>query len=269
MTFPQVSQQDASPPIAAIYADIRRVSGLPVVNLIWRHFAALPGVLPWAWAAAAPLIGSTAMEAARTQMTTAMTLPPLVPRDRAEWHSVGIDDADLRQIISMNDAYIRGNLTNIIALTALRLRIDQPDRAPATLQAAEVTADPGPLLDPLPMIDSLDPALAKRIRELASRHADADERVIPSLYLALARWPGVIEVLPDWLAPLYDNTTQRAIRANTRRSAEAAAETVLPVSGPVPAEIVTMLPGLRQFTGQVIPDLIAVGFALRRLQPAL
>jgi hypothetical protein len=113
MTFPQVSQQDASPPIAAIYADIRRVSGLPVVNLIWRHFAALPGVLPWAWAAAAPLIGSTAMEAARTQMTTAMTLPPLVPRDRAEWHSVGIDDADLRQIISMNDAYIAADLSRL------------------------------------------------------------------------------------------------------------------------------------------------------------
>lgn len=47
--FPQVPEHGVPPEIATLYADIRAVSGLPVVNLIWRHFAALPGVLPWVW----------------------------------------------------------------------------------------------------------------------------------------------------------------------------------------------------------------------------
>jgi hypothetical protein len=73
--FPQIPPQDAPPQIAKIYADIRAVSGLPVVNLIWRHLATLPDVLPWAWAMVAPLIGSTAMGAARNRMADAITLP--------------------------------------------------------------------------------------------------------------------------------------------------------------------------------------------------
>jgi hypothetical protein len=46
--FAEIREAHASPAIAAIYAKIRHGSGLPLVNLIWRHFAALPGVLPWA-----------------------------------------------------------------------------------------------------------------------------------------------------------------------------------------------------------------------------
>lgn len=265
--FPQVPQQDASPEIAKIYADIRAVSGLPVVNLIWRHFATLPDVLPWAWAAVAPLIGSTAMGAARNRMADAITLPPIPPRDRDTWRAAGVTDADLREIAAVNDAYIRGNLTNIISLTALRLRLDYPDRAPAQRLTAEAPPRIEPLLDPLPPIDALEAGLATRIQYLAALHEDADERVIPSLYLALARWPGVIGVLPDWLSPLYHPQILRSVRKENCRLAEIEAQTMLPPRRPLPEAIAELQSGLRQFTNQVIPDLIAVGFALRRLLP--
>ncbi|WP_198368669.1 hypothetical protein [Roseomonas rosulenta] len=54
------------------------------MNLIWRHFAALPGVLPWAWAAVASIIRSTAMEAARGRVTAGIALPPSGPFDSRE-----------------------------------------------------------------------------------------------------------------------------------------------------------------------------------------
>jgi hypothetical protein len=41
--------------IAAIFADIRQVLGVDVVNLIWRHLATVDGALPWAWQALRPL----------------------------------------------------------------------------------------------------------------------------------------------------------------------------------------------------------------------
>jgi hypothetical protein len=47
-TFAEIRQQYATPEIAAIYADIKTVSGPPFVNLIWRRFATSPGILSWA-----------------------------------------------------------------------------------------------------------------------------------------------------------------------------------------------------------------------------
>jgi hypothetical protein len=44
-TFAEIRQQYATPEIAAIYADIKTVSGLPFVNLIWRRLRPLSWAL--------------------------------------------------------------------------------------------------------------------------------------------------------------------------------------------------------------------------------
>jgi hypothetical protein len=77
--FPEIHPLNASPEISAIYADIRAVSGLQMVNLIWRHFAALPNVLEWAWAGVRPLVGSQEMAAARHRLIYAVELPAIAP----------------------------------------------------------------------------------------------------------------------------------------------------------------------------------------------
>ncbi len=262
--LPQVPERGAPPEVAAIYAEIRTVSGLPVVNLIWRHFAALPGVLPWAWAAVAPLIGSSAMDAARERMAAAIALPSLVETGFAAWQEAGVTDHGIGQIRALNEAYIRGNLTNILALTGLRLRLEHPDRAASPRSPGAASAHAPPPLPALPRIDDLEAGLADRIRMLAVRHGA--DGVIPSLYLALAPWPGVIDILPHWLAPLYDPAALHSARASTCRLAEQAA--LLPPPAPPPEAVAAMQPPLQLFTRVVIPDLIAVGFALRRLLPA-
>ncbi len=46
---PAVTEAEATGETATIYADIRQVYRVSVVNLVWRHLATFPGALPWAW----------------------------------------------------------------------------------------------------------------------------------------------------------------------------------------------------------------------------
>jgi hypothetical protein len=43
----EIREAEAPPAIAAIYAGLNEGIGIGQVNLIWRHAAALPGVLDW------------------------------------------------------------------------------------------------------------------------------------------------------------------------------------------------------------------------------
>ncbi len=266
-TFPQIHQQDAPPEIAAIYADIQAVSGVPTVNLIWRHFAALPGVLPWAWAAVSSLVGSTAIDAARRRIAAAIALPQVAPLRTSAWRAAGVGAEAIEDLTTVAEAYVRGNLTNIIALTALRRRLECPDQPPSRIPVSKAGARALAPLRPLPRIDHLEAGLAARVRALAARHNGTGAGVIPSLYLELAHWPGVIEALPEWLSELYQPETLRAARAATCRLAETEAEVLLPRLGPRPEGLAAMQPALQRFTRLVIPDLIPVCIALRRLLP--
>jgi len=265
--LPQVPEKDAPPEIAAVYADIQRVSGVPVVNLIWRHFAALPGVLPWAWNAVSPLVGSAAMDAARERIASSAALPPVPPRDGGAWREAGVGEKQWRRLMAMDDVYIRGNLTNVVALTALRLRLEHPDRPAARFPTDKAKSPALQKPDPLPCIEDVEPDLAAKVRMLARRHEGAGDGLIPSLYLALVQWPGVIANLPDWLSSLYDPPALRAARESICSHAEAEAQALLPAPGPAPDGVGAMQPALQLFTRVIIPDLIAVCITLRRLAP--
>lgn len=262
MSLPEIRESEAPPDVAALYAEIRTVSGLPLVNLIWRHFAALPGVLPSVWSAARPLVASAAMEGARGRLAAAIPLPA---GSTANWRSAGCDEADLARIRAILDAYTRGNLTNLLALTALRIRLAEPE-APAAppLPRGPVPVAP-PTLDVLPSLANLPPRVAAEVRSLAARH-NVPEGVIPSLYLHLAHWPGVLSALPDWLGPLFAPGVLEDARYAVRRQAEQEAASLLPSELVLPADTrIAVRSALDEFTGRVIPDLLPVCLALGRL----
>ena len=50
----ELSEDQARGDILQIYQEIRRLSAVPMVALIWRHLATLPGTLEWAWDFLAP-----------------------------------------------------------------------------------------------------------------------------------------------------------------------------------------------------------------------
>ncbi len=264
----EVRPADASPEIAAIYADIRAVSGVPVVNLIWRHFASLPGVLEWAWEAVRPLIGSEEIAAARQRLEAAVEIPAVTARTGANWEEAGVPAAELADIRAVVTGYIRGNLTNLIALTALRLRLDRPDASPASFSPAPEQSR-APPLPPLLRADALPAGVARDVRALAAKHDGTSDGTIPSLYLALAVWPGVLRVLPVWLEALYAPDTLREARSSAVRAAEAEASALLPAIGPAPPGLPVMRPTLDRFTRLVIPDMVPVCLALKDLLPPL
>jgi hypothetical protein len=265
--LPQILEQDATPEIATIYSEIKVVSGLPMVNLIWRHFAAFPGVLGWAWNTVSPVIGSTAMAAAVQRIVTSIRLPPIVPMEADGLRCAHLTDQAHAGVRAVIDGYTRGNLINIIALTALQMRLEYPRRRAAHLTPGSRLAPASAELDPLPRIDALDPRLAAQIHVLASRHEGTGDYVIPSLYLALSYWPGLIEALPALLSALYEPAAMRAARVDVCNRAAVEAEVMLPDFTQPPEGVSSVRPALQRFTQILIPGAIPVCVALRRLLP--
>ena len=186
----EIREAEAPPAIAAIYAGLNEGVGIGQVNLIWRHAAALPGVLDWLWAQAAPALASGAAAAARDRITAAITLPASAPAPAAVPTGIA----------ALVEVYHRGNATNLSLLTAILLR--QQGTAPG---APMVPALRGPMLPtppPLPRLAALPPALQAQIHALTAAHGLSDGAVVPSLYLHLALWPDFLARLPDMLAPL-------------------------------------------------------------------
>ena len=264
--FPEVHPLNASPKIAAIYADIREVSGLSMVNLIWRHFAALPDVIEWAWKGVRPIVASQQLVVARQRLINAIELPTLPSVSLQAWQTAGVGATDLTAFRDMMADYVRGNGTNIIVLTALRLRLEGVTNAAPTLSVAPTLAPLTPSA-PLPRIDTLDPKLASAIRALAQRHEGAQGGIIPSLYLELARWPALTDTFPHWLEALYEPSAMRAARDSTCRAAEREALTLLPALDSAPPNVGEMRPALERFTRLIIPDLTPVCVAVQRLLP--
>src|SRR5208282_6260608 len=120
---PAIVERDAKGEIAEIYIDIRRVFRIGGVNLIWRHLATLPGVLPWAWKALRPLYvdGTFALEAAA--LRGALDLPGLPAFPSETLIAAGLAEGDLAQIRTILAAYDRTNVMALIALLALHSRI--------------------------------------------------------------------------------------------------------------------------------------------------
>lgn len=123
--------------------------------------------------------------------------------------------------------YVRGNSTNIIVLTALRLRLEGIDHATPAFSTAPSLKPITPSA-PLARIDTLDPSLAAAVRALAQRHEGAQGGIIPSLYLELARWPSLTNTFPLWLEPIYEPSAMRTARESTCRAAEREALALLP-----------------------------------------
>ncbi|MBL6080897.1 hypothetical protein JMJ56_23055 [Belnapia sp. T18] len=253
MPLAELREADAPPDIAALYDRLRAASGVPLVNLIHRHLATLDGVLPWLWQAIRPPLEDGSLAGARSRLAAAIPLPPLAP--------VPVEHG--AAIAALVETYNRGNLTNLILLTAIRRALagDPPHPAPPPPRLAAEAMLPKP--PPLPRLDALPPATAALVTGLAARHGGG---VVPSLYLHLAHWPGFLATLPVLAAPLLDPAAIQAARATTLRLAEAEADAIRPllaIPGPLPDP--RALAPIEAFSRATIPDMVPIGLGLRRL----
>ena len=134
-SVPSVLETEAKGEIAEIYADIRKVLGTSVVNLIWRNLATMPGALPWIWATVRPLYLGTAPRHAEAVRRT-IALPDLPGLSADTLLAAGIDKSDQAIIRNVLDSY---QYTNALALTVLSALLSHFEpRAADPVTAGEV-----------------------------------------------------------------------------------------------------------------------------------
>jgi hypothetical protein len=253
----EIREAEAPPAIAAIYAALNEGIGIGQVNLIWRHAAALPGVLDWLWAQAAPALASGAAAAARDGISAAIALPSPAALSKP---------LDCSAIATLVEIYNRGNLTNLAVLSAILLRKKgmAPGARPTPAQRGAMLPAPAPL----PRLVALPAAQQAQIRALTAAHGLSDAAVVPSLYLHLALWPDFLSQLPELLEPLHKNNGLVLARDATVQAARHVAPGLIGALGTAPAPPVALaafLARLEVFLGQVIPGMVPVGLYLRRV----
>src|SRR6187455_357236 len=135
-SVPSILEADARGEIAGIYADIRKVLGTSVVNLIWRNFATMPGALPWTWATVRPLyLGAAPLHAEAVRRTIA--LPDLPGFSTDTLAAAGVDEAERALIRGVLDSY---QYTNALALVVLSALLAHYEPRPAETVAPADTA---------------------------------------------------------------------------------------------------------------------------------
>jgi hypothetical protein len=213
-SVPSVLESEASGEIADIYADIRKVLGTSVVNLIWRNLATMPGALEWTWSTVRPLyLGAAPRHAEAVRQTIALPDWPGFSADTLL--AAGLDDTEQSLIRNVLDSYQYTNALALVVLSAL-LAHYQPQPAAAVRPADAAPAPSGTRIPELPPIEALDPEVAALVEELNTFGEDTEPQLIASMYRHLGYWPSYLALVRTMLAPLQREGRLTALTRSTR-----------------------------------------------------
>jgi hypothetical protein len=221
----EIKEADASGRTAALYDDIRAVIGVPMVNLIFRHMATIPGCLEWAWLTVRPLYLSGQIPDAATALTRGTLSDVSIDLGPART-AARLTPSDLDAVDRVLVAYGLANPMNLIGLKVIGLALDN-----AKQDDGVGTAPPVPeerLLRPegqMALPDMADPKSAaepvrQALHNLAVQIHGGDTGVIPSLYRHFGAWPKFLEELHRALAPLFAGDQFEAAAAEMREKGE-------------------------------------------------
>lgn len=272
--LPELLEKDASPEIRSVYEEIRQLTGVPMVALIWRHLATIPGVLPDAWSSLAPILRSGLLQETAWQIAGAVRIQPLAGLSLTQLAKLGVDASDRDAIETVIDAYNRANPVNMLCVYTLFARLMRPDGQ--ALAADVVLWRAPPSVKTLPRMFT--PAempleLRQTLEGLSSPETTGSlaggTLAVPSLYRHLVPWPDYIAWIARSLAPyLNDGRLKQsvtAIRAGMAREAESLVVHVPPALAlQAHPEAKT---ALTRFSS-LIPEMIVVGRLLKEALPA-
>ena len=263
---PAITEATALGETAAIFADIRHVLGVDVVNLIWRHLATIDGALPWAWGMLRPhyVDGSVVSEA--TSLHKELALPPMPGVPAEVFAALGLGSNDLAAIGDVLAAYDHTNAMAVVALIALRGKLNGrvPDgtaAAPAPVAAATRIGLPK-LLD----LTAMQPGTAALVTALNGLGTRRPGAVLASMYRHLAHWPPYLSFAWLLLAPLDDDGRLATAIDHGRRAASTRADRLLARfdASPPPAQAATISAAIEPFVGDLIVKMLVVCAVLRR-----
>lgn len=216
--LPEVAEADAEGRVAELYADIRRVLGLPLVNLVYRHLAVEPGRLESTWRSLRPNLASRGADEAARLLAAAAAPPPVEPLAAAALARAGLAGDRAALARATLDTYARGNSRNLLGMWALL------DGCAGGGPGAE-PLDPPPPEPILPMADlaALDRPTRELLEELSRPLVGGGPPVlVPSLLRHFAE-PPLLALVREALGPAAGGrSARRAAVSETARGLAAA-----------------------------------------------
>ena len=268
---PAVTEAAATGETAAIFADIRQMLGVDVVNLIWRHLATMDGALPWTWQALRPLYADGSVIGRATALRQDLALPQMPPIQTSLYAALGLRPTDMTAIRGVLSAYDHTNGMAVVALTALRGRLD--GRIPLGVDAAKptsVTAMARVGLPKLLDLTEMRPEAAALVTALNSFGTRRPGAVLASMYRHLAHWPPYLAFAWLLLAPMDGDGRLAAAIDMAQRAVQSHADGLLvqlidQAAPPPPALAAWISAAVEPFVSDVIVKMLVICAFLRRI----
>jgi hypothetical protein len=268
---PAITEAAATGDTAVIFADIRQVLGVDVVNLIWRHLATNDGALPWAWQALRPLYADGSVLGQAAALHRDLTLPPVPPIQTEVYAALGLRPADMTAIRGVLSAYDHTNGMAMVALTALRGRLDR--RVPAGIKPAEPTPLAAAARIGLPKLldlTAMRPETAALVTALNGFGTRRPGAVLASMYRHLAHWPSYLAFAWLLLAPMDGDGRLADAIDQAYRAAQSYADGLLvrlidQAAPPPPTLAAWISAAVEPFVGDVIVKMLVICAFLRHV----
>ena len=198
----EIAEGDATGSVAATYADIRRVTGVPFIVFIYRVLATAAGRLEGVWADLGPNLGSpqgraaVAAIAAAADRAAAARAGAVEPVPAAALAACSLDGASLAGTL---EGFRRANSANVVALWAL---LDGVAGAAAPGGPAPAAADMASRGLPMADLAQLPPATLALLEEMSRPvTGGAQPILIPSMWRTFAHDPELLALLWAALRP--------------------------------------------------------------------
>lgn len=227
----EIDENDATGHTARIYAELRRLWGVPYVSAIHRHMATRPGVLEWAWDAVGPAFRDGSAQEAGWRAAEGQGVSPLDPIPREALAIWGVDDRALATVKGIVEGFIRVAPVNMVFAGLVKALME--GRQPGGRAALRDWSPPAPLPAPPAMVapDALDAAGRGVLLRFAA--SSGGQPFVPGLYRMLAHWPGLLAHLATVLAPRLEARETAAACDAVRARIDMAVPDVLAGLAPV------------------------------------
>ena len=263
----ELAEKDADGEKAAIYAQMKRLGGVPMVALIFRHLATLPGALEWLWDAVGPAWHRGELQERAWKVAGEAPLAPLVPIPRAALACLGVDAQDEAAIRDVLAAYNRANPENLLTVLCVLRMLE--GHAASSRAAAREWHPPMPPGSLLPMVDvaAMSPELSALLDLVAAPGTGNGPRVVQSLYRHLAQRPPFLALAVTLLRPRLVDGSLDAVAVAVREAMAREADDIVAGLDAPPAPHPGIATICARFGGIVIPQMIVAGILLDRALP--
>lgn len=267
MDLAELPEAEATAEKARIYGEIRRLGGVPMVALIFRHLATLPGALEWMWEAVSPAWRSGVIPETAWRIARDVPLEPMAALSHSELAALGVDESGIEEIRTVVESYDRANPENLLTvLCLLRLASGRAVSREAIARPWVPPVAPGPLA-PMGDLHSLTPEMTELLAKVAGPSPPGGARVVQSLYRHFFHRPAFLERVVTSLVPrMEDGSVGQAAAQIHAGMSRAADEIVLSLRAP-PAPHLGIEQACSRFADGIIPRMIVVGRLLRAALP--